>query len=38
MKWSKPEKDKHHIIAFEYEILEKSTNELTYKTERDAQP
>ena len=32
-KWSKPEKDKYHMIPLIFRISNKWTNELIYKTE-----
>ena len=36
-KWSKPDKDKYHMISLIYGILKNDTNELIYKTETDSQ-
>ena len=30
-KWSKPEKDKYHIVAFICELYQDDTNEMIYK-------
>ena len=36
-KWSKPEKDKYHIVAFICELYQDDTNEMIYKTETHSQ-
>ena len=35
--WSKPDKDKHHVILLIFGIWKKDTNELIDKTETDSQ-
>ena len=36
-KWSKPDKDKYHDIAYMWNLKKTDTNELIYKTEIDSQ-
>ena len=36
-KWSKPEKDKYHMVSLMWNLEENDANELIYKTEIDSQ-
>ena len=36
-KWSKPDREKYHMISLICESLKKDTNELVSRTERDSQ-